>query len=68
MLMRFTAPNCYVAAASTMFCHAYVFTMIIGVIILSLIKGDFSNPSFITNLVEIPLYIFALYFGFYVLQ
>ena len=66
--MRFTATNCYCAAASTMFCHAYVLTYIFGVICLVLIKGDFTDPLFITNLIEIPLFIFSFYFGFYVLQ
>ena len=68
MLGRIMAPNCFVAAASTMFCHAYVLTYILGVICLILIKGDLSNPVFITNLIELPLYTFAFYLGFYVLQ
>ena len=51
-----------------MFCHAYVLVYIIGVVGLVLTKGDFSNPYFIRNLIEVPMFIFAFYLGFYVLQ
>ena len=51
-----------------MFCHTYVLVYIIGVVGLVLTKGDFSNPYFIRNLIEVPLFIFAFYLGFYVLQ
>ena len=60
--------NCFIAAPTTIFCHAFVICYILSVILLSLMKGDFSNPSFITNLLEVPMMIFAFYLGFYVLQ
>ena len=67
-MIRYTAATCFVAAPTTIFCHAYVICYILGVVLLILLKGDFTDPSFITNLFEVPMMIFAFYFGFYVLQ
>ena len=60
--------TCFVAAPTTIFCHAYVTCYILSVVLLVLLKGDFTDPSFITTLFEVPMMIFAFYFGFYVLQ
>ena len=66
--MRYTAMNIYLAAPTTIFSHVYVLEYIFGVVCLILLKGDFSNPSFVTNLFEVPIFIFSFYMGFYVLQ
>ena len=60
--------NCFIAAPTTIFCHTYVIFYILSVVLLILFKGDFTDPSFMTNLLEVPMMIFAFYFGFYVLQ